>query len=160
LKIEPNDIYSSLHKPIHKYNSRAAIRHLIRRLPAWVLCEGVALVNIVRKQEQVDLLTKLGAKFVVNSSSESFKKDLYKAIDATGATLAFDAIGGGELAGDIQATMEAVGSKEATGFNTYGSVDNKQVYIYGGLDFLPTLLNRAFGMTWDQGVRVLDRKSS
>jgi hypothetical protein len=116
LKIEPNDIYSSLHKPIHKYNSRAAIRHLIRRLPAWVLCEGVALVNIVRKQEQVDLLTKLGAKFVVNSSSESFKKDLSKAIDATG-------------------------------FNTYGSVDNKQVYIYGGLDFSPTLLNRAFGMT-------------
>jgi NADPH:quinone reductase-like Zn-dependent oxidoreductase len=108
----------------------------------------VALVNIVRKQEQVDLLTKLGAKFVVNSSSESFKKDLYKAIDATGATLAFDAIGGGELAGDILAAMEAVGSKDATGFNTYGSVDNKQVYIYGGLDFSPTLLNRAFGMTW------------
>ncbi|CCK77558.1 Alcohol dehydrogenase GroES-like, fragment [Oleispira antarctica RB-8] len=92
--------------------------------------EGVALVNIVRKQEQVDLLTKLGAKFVVNSSSESFKKDLYKAIDATGATLAFDAIGGGELAGDILATMEAVGSKEATGFNTYGSVYNKQVPIF------------------------------
>ena len=66
--------------------------------------EGVALVNIVRKQEQVDLLTKLGAKFVVNSSSESFKKDLYKAIDATGAT----------------------------GFNTYGSVDNKQVPILLG----------------------------
>jgi NADPH:quinone reductase-like Zn-dependent oxidoreductase len=91
--------------------------------------EGVALVNIVRKQEQVDLLTKLGAKYVVNSSSESFKKDLYKAIEATGATLA---IGGGELAGDILATMEAVGSKEATGFNTYGSVDNKQVPILSG----------------------------
>lgn len=119
--------------------------------------EGVALVNIVRKQEQVDLLTKLGAKFVVNSSSESFKKDLYKAIDATGATLAFDAIGGGELAGDILATMEAVGSKDATGFNTYGSVDNKQVYIYGGLDFSPTLLNRAFGMTWSVGGWLLMR---
>jgi hypothetical protein len=62
------------------------------------------------------LLTKLGAKFVVNSSRESFKKDLYKAIDATGATLAFDAIG----------------SKEATGFNTYGSVDNKQVPFFSG----------------------------
>ena len=66
--------------------------------------EGVALVNIVRKQEQVDLLTKLGAKFVVNTSSESFKKDLYKAIDATGAT----------------------------GFNTYGSVDNKQAHFIRG----------------------------
>jgi hypothetical protein len=70
--------------------------------------------------------------FIVNSSSESLKKDLYKAIDATGATLAFDAIGGGELAGDILATMEAVGSKKATCFNTYGSVDNKQVYILSG----------------------------
>jgi NADPH:quinone reductase-like Zn-dependent oxidoreductase len=97
--------------------------------------EGVALVNIVRKQEQVHLLTKLGAKFVVNPSSESFRKDLYKAIDATGATLAFD----------------------ATGFNTYGSVDNKQVYIYGGLDFSPTLLNRAFGMTWSVGGWLLMR---
>ena len=91
--------------------------------------EGVPLVNIVRKQEQVDLLTKRGAKYIVNSSSESFKKDLYKAIDATGATLAFDAIGGGELAGDILAAMEAVGSKDATGFNTYGSVDNKQAHF-------------------------------
>jgi len=69
--------------------------------------EGVALVNIVRKQEQVDLLTKLGAKFVVNSSSEGFKKDLFKAIDATGATLAFD----------------------ATGLNTNGSVDNNQAHF-------------------------------
>ena len=82
--------------------------------------EGVALVNIVRKQEQVDLLTKLGAKYVVNSSSESFKKDLYKEIDATG---------------DILATMEAVGSKEATGFNTYGSMDNKQVPFYQGKSY-------------------------
>jgi hypothetical protein len=70
----------------------------------------VALVNIVRKQEQVDLLTKLSAKFVVNSSSENFKKDWYKAIDATGAILAFD----------------------ATDFNTYGSVNNKQVPIISG----------------------------
>ncbi|MEH6712041.1 MAG: zinc-binding dehydrogenase [Paraglaciecola polaris] len=112
------------------------------------IAEDVQLVNIVRKQEQVDLLTKLGAKYVVNSSSDSFKKDLYKAIEATGATLAFDAIGGGELASDILTAMEAVGSKDATGFNTYGSLDNKQVYVYGGLDFSPTVLNRAFGMTW------------
>ncbi|QHJ10541.1 L-threonine 3-dehydrogenase [Paraglaciecola mesophila] len=121
------------------------------------LAEGVQLVNIVRKQEQVDLLTKIGAKYVVNSSSDSYKKDLYKAIEATGATLAFDAIGGGELASDILSTMEAVGSKDATGFNTYGSTDNKQVYIYGGLDFSPTTLNRAFGMTWSIGGWLLMR---
>lgn len=121
------------------------------------LAEDVALVNIVRKQEQVDMLKEVGAKIVVNSSSDTFKADLYKAIEETGATLAFDAIGGGELVSDILTAMEAVGSKDATGFNTYGSVSNKQVYIYGGLDFSPTTLNRAYGMTWGIGGWLLMR---
>ena len=121
------------------------------------IAEGVSLVNIVRKQEQVDMLTALGAKHVLNSSSESFKKDLYKAINETGATLAFDAIGGGDLISDILTAMEAVGSKDATGFNTYGSAENKQVYVYGGLDFGPTVLNRAYGMTWNIGGWLLMR---
>ena len=121
------------------------------------LAEKVPLVNIVRKQEQADILTKLGAKYVCNSSSETFKTDLYNALEATGATLAFDAIGGGELASDILTAMEMVGSKDATGFNTYGSADDKQVYIYGGLDFSPTILNRAYGMTWGVGGWLLMR---
>ncbi|MEQ3639538.1 MAG: zinc-binding dehydrogenase [Alteromonas sp.] len=121
------------------------------------IAEGVPLVNIVRKQSQADLLTDIGAKYVCNSSSDSFKKDLYKAIEATGATLAFDAIGGGELVSDILTAMEAVGSKDAEGFNTYGSDANKQVYIYGGLDFSPTILNRAYGMTWGIGGWLLMR---
>ncbi len=119
--------------------------------------EGIDLVNIVRKQEQVDILKGLGAKYVLNSSDESFKKDLYKAIDATGATLAFDAIGGGTLVSDILTAMEAVGSKDATGLNTYGSPELKQVYIYGNLDFSPSVLNRAYGMTWGIGGWLLMR---
>ncbi|GAA6182764.1 zinc-binding dehydrogenase [Aliiglaciecola sp. 2_MG-2023] len=115
------------------------------------IAENVPLVNIVRKQEQVEILEKLGAKYICNSSSENFKQDLYEAIEATGATLAFDAIGGGDLVSNILAAMERVGSKDAKGFNTYGSADNKQVYIYGGLDFSPTVLNRAYGMTWGIG---------
>ena len=121
------------------------------------MAEGIELVNIVRKQEQVEILESLGAKYICNSSSDSFKKDLYLAIEATGATLAFDAIGGGELVSDILTAMEMVGSKDATGFNTYGSADNKQVYIYGGLDFSPTTLNRAYGMTWSIGGWLLMR---
>lgn len=121
------------------------------------IAENVPLVNIVRKQEQVDILKALGAKYICNSSSESFKSDLYKAIEETGATLAFDAIGGGELVSDILTAMEQVGSKDAKGFNTYGSEANKQVYIYGGLDFLPTILNRAYGMTWGIGGWLLMR---
>jgi len=117
------------------------------------ICIGadVPLVNIVRKQEQVDILKEMGAKHIVNSSDENFQTDLYKAIEATGATLAFDAIGGGELVSDILTAMERVGSKDAKGFNTYGSPEHKQVYVYGGLDFSPTVLNRAYGMSWGVG---------
>ncbi|MDT0583657.1 MULTISPECIES: zinc-binding dehydrogenase [Alteromonadaceae] len=121
------------------------------------LQEGIDLVNIVRKPEQVTILKKLGAKHVLNSTADSFKQDLYKAIEETGATLAFDAIGGGNLVSDILTAMEAVGSKDAVGFNTYGSAENKQVYIYGGLDFAPTVLNRAYGMTWNIGGWLLMR---
>jgi len=121
------------------------------------IAEGVQLVNIVRKKEHVELLKALGAKHVCNSSEESFKKDLYLAVKETGATLAFDAIGGGEVVSDILTAMEMVGSKDAKGFNTYGSEANKQVYIYGGLDFSPTILNRAYGMTWGIGGWLLMR---
>jgi NADPH:quinone reductase-like Zn-dependent oxidoreductase len=121
------------------------------------LAEGVPLVNIVRKQQQVDMLKNIGARYICDSSSATFKADLLKAIDETGATLAFDAIGGGELVSDILTAMEQVASKEVVGFNTYGSEANKQVYIYGGLDFSPTLLNRAYGMTWGIGGWLLMR---
>ena len=129
----------------------AAASGLGQMLNKICIAEDVPLVNIVRSQEQVDILTKIGAKHVCDSSSDSFKKELLAAIDETGATLAFDAIGGGDLVSDILTAMERVGSKDAVGFNTYGSPSNKQVYIYGGLDFSPTVLNRAYGMSWGIG---------
>ncbi|OJF68908.1 NADH oxidase [Alteromonas sp. V450] len=135
----------------------AAASNLGQMLNKICLEQGVELVNIVRSQAQVDLLKGIGAKIVLDSSSENFKAELYQAIDSTGATLAFDAIGGGELVSDILTMMEASGSKDAKGFNTYGSDSNKQVYIYGGLDFSPTILNRAYGMTWSIGGWLLMR---
>ncbi len=135
----------------------AAASNLGQMLNKICLEQGVELVNIVRSQKQVDILKGIGAKIVLDSSSENFKAQLYQAIDSTGATLAFDAIGGGELVSDILTMMEASGSKDAKGFNTYGSDTNKQVYIYGGLDFSPTILNRAYGMTWSIGGWLLMR---
>ncbi len=129
----------------------AAASGLGQMLNKICLAEDVPLINIVRKSDQVDLLKGIGAKIVLNSSDDSFKQDLYDAINETGATLAFDAIGGGDLVNDILATMERVGSKDAVGLNTYGSPENKQVYIYGSLDISPTVLNRAYGMTWSIG---------
>ena len=115
--------------------------------------DGVQLVNIVRKQEHVDLLKSFGAQFVCNSSDDGFMEQLTSAITETKATLAFDATGGGELAGKILACMEAAARKNATEYSPYGSTDHKQVYIYGALNQSGITLpnNRSFGMYWGIG---------
>ena len=115
------------------------------------LDEGVGLVNVVRRPEHVALLRGLGAAHVVDSSADTFVDDLTVALRATGATIAFDAIGGGDLAGTLLSTMEKVASEQAGEFNRYGSDTHKQVYIYGGLDRSPTVLRRDFGMSWGVG---------
>jgi len=114
------------------------------------VADGVPLVNIVRRPEHVELLRGQGAEHVVDSSAESFRDDLVAALRATGATIAFDAIGGGELASTLLSAMERVAS-EGNEFSRYGSDTHKQVYVYGGLDRGPTTLHRNFGMSWSIG---------
>jgi NADPH2:quinone reductase len=113
--------------------------------------DGVALVNIVRKPEHVKLLKSIGATHVCDSSAPSFMDDLTNALVATGATLAFDATGGGKLAGQILTCMEIAANKTAKEYSRYGSTTHKQLYIYGGLDRSPTEFNRNFGMAWGIG---------
>ncbi len=113
--------------------------------------DSVELVNIVRKQEQVDLLKSIGAKWVCNMTAPTFMNDLIEALVATGATIAFDAIGGGKQGGQILTAMEVAANKTAKEYSRYGSTVHKQVYIYGGLDRSPTEFNRAFGMMWGVG---------
>jgi NADPH2:quinone reductase len=108
-------------------------------------------VNIVRRSEQEAVLREIGARYVVNSSSESFSEDLYTALGETGATLAFDATGGGRLAGQILSAMERVAVDDMTEYSRYGSSVHKQVYIYGALDLSPTTLQRNFGFSWGVG---------
>lgn len=113
--------------------------------------DGIALVNIVRKPEQEALLRGLGAKYVCNAASPTFLDDLTQALVETGATLAFDATGGGKLAGQILGCMEAALNRTAKEYSRYGSTTHKQVYIYGGLDRGPTEFVRNFGMAWGMG---------
>jgi NADPH2:quinone reductase len=113
--------------------------------------EKIGLVNIVRKDEQAALLKAIGARHVINASSPSFMAELTDAIAETGATLAFDAIGGGRLAGQILTAMESAIARSARSYSLYGSNTHKQVYIYGALDLGPTEIARNFGMTWGVG---------
>ena len=129
----------------------AAASNLGQMLNRICQTDRVPLVNIVRKPEHADLLKKLGATHVCNSASPAFMDDLVEALSATGATIAFDAIGGGRLAGQILTAMEIALSRTAKEYSRYGSTTHKQVYIYGGLDRGPTEFNRAFGMAWGIG---------
>jgi len=126
----------------------AAASNLGQMLNKICIKDGIALVNIVRKAEQEELLRNLGATYVCNSGASSFMDDLTKALTATGATIAFDAIGGGKLAGQILACMEAAAAAKMTEYSRYGSATFKQVYIYGNLDRNPTELTRSFGFSW------------
>ncbi|MBL0089274.1 MAG: zinc-binding dehydrogenase [Ideonella sp.] len=129
----------------------AAASNLGQMLLRICLQDGVPLVNIVRKPEQAALLRSLGASHVCDQSSPNFTAELTDALVATGATLAFDATGGGRLAGQILACMEAALNRKAKEYSRYGSTTHKQVYLYGGLDTSPTEFNRNFGMAWGMG---------
>ena len=129
----------------------AAASSLGQMLVRICLEDGVGLVNIVRKQEQEDLLRNLGARHVCNASSATFAHDLTEALAATGATLAFDATGGGTLASQILTCMEQVLSRNAKQYSRYGSTTHKQVYLYGALEPGPTELGRSYGMAWGIG---------
>jgi NADPH:quinone reductase len=113
--------------------------------------EDVALVNVVRRPEQEEILRSLGAVHVCDTSSPDFMDRLIDALKETSATIAFDAIGGGKLASQILTGMEAAASASSPGFARYGSNVHKQVYVYGGLDRAPTELTRNYGMAWGVG---------
>lgn len=126
----------------------AAASNLGQMLNKICIKDGIGLVNIVRSKEQADILHKIGAKYVVDSTSPTFMDDLTAALVETGATIAFDAIGGGKLASQILTAMEIAANKTAKEYSRYGSSVFKQVYIYGSLNTGPTELSRAFGLTW------------
>ena len=129
----------------------AAASNLGQMLNRICLADGIGLVNIVRKPEQEALLREQGARHVVSAASPAFVEELTQALVTTGATIGFDATGGGPLAGQILGAMEAALNRSAKEYSRYGSTTLKQVYIYGGLDTRPTEFVRNFGMTWAMG---------
>ena len=132
----------------------AAASNLGQMLVKICKSDDIPLVNIVRKEEQVEILKGIGAEYVCNTSDPDFMESLINALVETGATLGFDATGGGnggELPGQILTAMEVAANKNSEQYSRYGSETYKQVYIYGGLDRTPTVLTRAYGMSWGLG---------
>ena len=140
----------------HALVHTAAASNLGHMLTRLCLAEDVPLVNIVRKPEQEEILRSIGAVHVLNSTSPTFIADLIDALTQTSTTLAFDAVGGGKLAGQILTGMEVAAATTAGQYSRYGSSTHKQVYIYGGLDRGPTVLSRNFGMAWGIGGWLLN----
>lgn len=138
-----------MHQEKHKaIVHTAAASNLGQMLTKLCLQQEIDLINIVRKPAQEKILRDLGAKHVINSTSDSFKQELTQALIETEATLAFDAISGGTMASDILSCMERALVSKMPVYNNYGSDVYKQVYIYGLLDASPVQLNRTFGTAW------------
>ena len=129
----------------------AAASNLGQMLNRLCIEDQIPLVNVVRKPEQEEILRTGGATYVCDSSKAEFMSELIDSFKSTGATLAFDAVGGGRLASQILTCMEAAASATGQGYSRYGSTVHKQVYIYGGLDRGPTELTRSFGFAWGVG---------
>ena len=134
----------------------AAASNLGQMLHKICLKDAIPLVNIVRSQQQEDLLRGIGATHVLNSHDEDFRARLLEAVAETGATVAFDAVGGGRLGSDILTAMEQAATRKMTTYSHYGSSSFKQLYIYGRLDPSLTVLDRSsFGMQWSIAVWLM-----
>jgi NADPH:quinone reductase-like Zn-dependent oxidoreductase len=127
----------------------AAASNLGQMLVKICAADGIPLVNVVRTQDQVEMLNSIGAQHVCDSSQRTFREDLVRAIHATGARVAFDAVGGGTMAGDLLGAMEAAAVSRLTHPSPFGSFEPKQVHVYGHLDTSPTVLNQDdYGLVW------------
>lgn len=129
----------------------AAASNLGQMLAKLCVKDNIPLVAIVRSDAQKKILTDLGVTHVLDSTKDDFMPSLVDALAETGATLGFDAIGGGKLASYILTAMEQAAAKRGAEFSVYGSTVHKQVYIYGRLDTGETILGGGLGLYWGVG---------
>lgn len=133
----------------------AAASNLGQMLVKICAADRVDLVNIVRGEEQVALLRSLGARRVLDSRAPGFKDQLTHEIGETRATIAFDPVGGGQMANMLLHAMEASELRFSPSYSLYGSDTLKQVYIYGSLDPGSTVLERGYGRAWSVGAFLI-----
>ncbi|GGY46190.1 zinc-binding dehydrogenase [Parvularcula lutaonensis] len=129
----------------------AAASNLGQMLQRICKADGIPLINIVRKPEQQKILRDLGADYALNLNDDDFLPQLIEACAETDATVGFDAVGGGDLAGKILTAMEMAQQRKLTEYSRYGSDTYKHVYIYGRLDLGEVRVPPSVGMCWGVG---------
>jgi NADPH:quinone reductase-like Zn-dependent oxidoreductase len=83
--------------------------------------KGMTVVNLVRRQEQVDILKKLGAEYIVCTADKDWKEQLKTIINELNVTVAFDAI-----AGEMSGTLLSLLPPKASCF-VYGGLSTENV---------------------------------
>lgn len=142
------------HGAIVHFAASSSLGQMLNKL---CLRDGVGLVNVVRREEHKGLLKNAGAAFVLNSTDDDFETQLVEAVFKTGATIAFDPIGGGTQASQALAAMETAAARRMDNYDRYGSGMFKQVYIYGVLDPAPIQLDRWVAYDWAVGGWLVTR---
>ena len=129
----------------------AAASNLGQMLNRICIADGIASSTSCASPSRKSCCASSARAMSGNATSPTFLDELTEALVATRATIAFDAIGGGRLAGQILSCMEAAVNRTTKEYSRYGSAVPQQVYIYGGLDMAPTEFVRNFGMAWGMG---------
>lgn len=109
------------HRAIVLTAAASALGQMVNRLSQR---QGIAVINVVRRQEQVDFLEEKGATVVVNSSAPHFAEELRAACRQHDARLAFDAVAG-------PLTMQVLEAMPR----------HSKVTVYGGLSLEPARAN-------------------
>jgi NADPH:quinone reductase-like Zn-dependent oxidoreductase len=105
------------HKAIVHTAAASALGQMVNRLG---MREGFQVINIVRREQQVDLLKQQGAAIVLNSSEPVFDRQLADVCQQHKVRLAFDAVAG-------SMTMRLLEAMPA----------GSKVTVYGGLSYEP-----------------------
>jgi len=89
------------HKAILLTAAASSLGKMVNRLGR---NEGIQIVNVVRRDAQVDLLKAIGADIVLNSNEAEFEQQLHDACHQTNTRIAFDAVAG-QLTGQLLKAM-------------------------------------------------------
>eukprot|EP01135_Chromosphaera_perkinsii_P004402 Nk52_evm5s280 gene=Nk52_evmTU5s280 len=105
------------HKYILHTAAASALGKMLIRIAA---NNGIEVICVVRRDEQVELCKQAGAKFIVNTSEADYKQKLTAICEETKCTMAFDAVGG-PIVADVLGCMV----NDSTLYS-YGSMSNSE----------------------------------